>query len=79
MSQRPIDVIEITDSPPKKKNKKASVICCHNAGGRGLCYEVMDRQYRDQIVWKRQLNAFSTGNHMVFNLDQISTRRFFKY
>ena len=86
MSQKPIDVIEITDSPPKKKNKKASrsVLFFLEGGGgggrgRGQSYEVMDRQFSDQIMRKCQINTFSVGNHMACNLEQIYTRRFFKY
>ena len=63
-------MIEITDSPPKKKNEKASrllkSVVLMQGGGRGKSYEVMNQQ-------------FSKGNHMVCNLEQISPRGFFKY
>ena len=52
-------MIEITDSPPKKKKKndQVSVICFLMQGGRGQSYEVMDRQFSNEIVGKCQLNA----------------------
>ena len=66
MSHKPIDVI--TTKKEKQESKQVSVLM---QGGGDKVMRLWIDNLANKIVRKCQLNAFSLGNHMACNLEQI--------